>query len=542
MPIVTAAEDLVVDDVYVDLRPFFDRELYLKCENFNFAGSVKLKAARSMVDAAERAGVITPDSVIVESSSGNLGIALAMLTASRGYRFVCVIDPRANPGVRRLVESMGGEVVVVTQLDEGGGYLGSRIRTVQELCENNPGHVWLNQYANDENWRAHYRHTAPALIRQFPSVDYVFIGAGTAGTLMGCARYLKDVAHKAKVVAVDSAGSVTFGGAPSPRFLPGIGTSRRPELVDESVVDDVVVQDERGAVQMCHRLAGRGFLFGASTGTVLSAAERYLKDLPEDVTAVAISPDLGDRYLDTLYDRSWVEERFPGCLPGSSAAPRAAEDVRMTARPLPAGETKMSTDAGPPHGDRHSQLVMEGQVPAGEHGATVWLTGLPSAGKTTVARMVAAGLRAAGHRVEVLDGDEFRAKLSNGLGFSREDRDINVDRVGWVAQLLARNGVKVLVPVIAPYADARAAIREQHLSAGTSYREVHVATPVEVCSARDTKGLYAKQCNGEISGLTGVDDPYEVPRNPDLRLYTHEESIEGSAARLLAEMKNWGLL
>ncbi|WP_290051593.1 2,3-diaminopropionate biosynthesis protein SbnA [Amycolatopsis solani] len=513
MPIVTAAEDLVVDDVYVDLRPFFGRELYLKCENFNFAGSVKLKAARSMLDAAERAGVVTPDSVIVESSSGNLAIALAMLTASRGHRFVCVLDPRANPGVRRLVESMGGEVVVVTRLDETGGYLRSRIRTVQELCERNPGYLWLNQYANDENWRAHYRHTAPALVRQFPSVDYVFIGAGTTGTLMGCARYLKDTGHKAKVVAVDSVGSVTFGGEPRPRFLPGLGTSRRPELFDESVVDDVVLQDEPSAVRMCHRLAGSGFLFGASTGTVLSAAERYLKDLPDDVTAVAISPDLGDRYLDTLYDRSWVEERFPGCL----SPPR-----------YPWEEKKMSTEVR--------------AAPAGHHGATVWLTGLPSSGKSTIARTAAAGLRAAGHRVEVLDGDEFRAKLSAGLGFSREDRDTNVYRVGWVAQLLARNGVTVLVPVIAPYADARAAIREQHLNAGTPYREVHVATPVEVCSARDVKGLYAQQRNGVISGLTGVDDPYEVPRDPDLKLDAHEESIEGSTARLLAEMKNWGLL
>ncbi|MFD6792585.1 MULTISPECIES: 2,3-diaminopropionate biosynthesis protein SbnA [Prauserella salsuginis group] len=310
----TAAEDLVVDDVYVNLRPFLGRELYLKCENFNFAGSVKLKAARSMLDEAERSGRITPDSVIVESSSGNLGIALAILAASRGYRFVCVIDPRANPGVHRLVESMGGEVVVVTQLDETGGYLGSRMRAVQELCEVSPNYVWLNQYANDENWRAHYRHTAPALIRQFPSVDYVFIGAGTTGTLMGCARYMRDHEHKAKVIAVDSIGSVTFGSAPGPRFLPGLGASRRPELVDESMVDEVIMQDERGAVQMCYRLAERGFLFGGSTGTVLSAAERYLKDIPDDVTAVAISPDLGDRYLDTLYDRSWVEERFPGCL------------------------------------------------------------------------------------------------------------------------------------------------------------------------------------------------------------------------------------
>ncbi|HET6287526.1 MAG TPA: 2,3-diaminopropionate biosynthesis protein SbnA [Amycolatopsis sp.] len=314
MPIVRAPEDLIIEDVYIDLHSFFGKSVYLKCENFNLAGSIKLKAARSMVDAAERANLLGEDTVIVESSSGNLGIALAIIAASRGYRFICVTDPRANPGVRRLIESMGGEVVVVTQLDETGGYLGTRIRAVQELCATDSRHVWLNQYANAENWLAHYRHTAPAVFAQFPSVDYVFIGAGTTGTLMGCARYLRDHGHRAKIIAVDSTGSVTFGGEPGPRFLPGLGTSRKPELVDPSVVHDVIMQDEREAVQMCHRLAARGYLLGGSSGTVLSAVEHYLKDLPDHVTAVALSPDLGDRYLDTLYDRDWVEERFPGCL------------------------------------------------------------------------------------------------------------------------------------------------------------------------------------------------------------------------------------
>ncbi len=150
----------------------------------------------------------------------------------------------------------------------------------------------------------------------------MFIGAGTTGTLMGCARYLRDQAHKAKIIAVDSVGSVTFGGVPGARFLPGLGTSRRPELFDESAIDDVILQDEREAVRMCHRLAERGFLFGASTGTVLSGAERYLAGCRDGVTAVAIAPDLGDRYLDTLYNRAWVEERFPGCLAPLSRAPR----------------------------------------------------------------------------------------------------------------------------------------------------------------------------------------------------------------------------
>ncbi|MFF1549150.1 adenylyl-sulfate kinase, partial [Streptomyces sp. NPDC058291] len=131
-----------------------------------------------------------------------------------------------------------------------------------------------------------------------------------------------------------------------------------------------------------------------------------------------------------------------------------------------------------------------------ERGATVWLTGLPSAGKSTLARAVAERLAAAGRRAEVLDGDEVRRFLSQELGFTREDRHTNVTRIGFLAQTLASHGVLVLAPVIAPYAASRAAVRARHAAGGTEYLEVHVATPVQVCSVRDVKGLYAKQAAG----------------------------------------------
>ncbi len=174
-------------------------------------------------------------------------------------------------------------------------------------------------------------------------------------------------------------------------------------------------------------------------------------------------------------------------------------------------------------------------------GATVWLTGLPSAGKTTIAYALAEKLGARGRRVQVLDGDEIREFLSAGLGFSREDRHTNVQRIGYVAELLARNGVLALAPVIAPYADSREAVRKRHQAQGTAYLEVHVATPVEVCAVRDVKGLYAKQAAGEMSGLTGVDDPYEAPADPDLRIESHTQSVDESAAALLALLTERGL-
>ncbi len=165
-------------------------------------------------------------------------------------------------------------------------------------------------------------------------------------------------------------------------------------------------------------------------------------------------------------------------------------------------------------------------------GATVWLTGLPSSGKTTLAFALADELRAAGRDVEILDGDEIRSYLSAGLGFSRQDRDTHVRRIGFVAELLAGHGVIVIVPVIAPYADTRAAVRARHAAVGTGYLEVHLSTPVEVCSVRDVKGLYAKAFRGELQHMTGVDDPYEIPADPDLRLDTAANDLPASVTAL----------
>lgn len=179
--------------------------------------------------------------------------------------------------------------------------------------------------------------------------------------------------------------------------------------------------------------------------------------------------------------------------------------------------------------------------PANWQGGSVLLTGLPSAGKTTIARGLAQRLRAEGHQVQVLDGDELRSALSPELGFSKEDRDANVRRIGYVAQLLASHGVIVLVPVIAPYAVSRAEVRELHTAHGVSYLEVHVATPLETCANRDVKGLYAKQAAGDLTGLTGVDDPYEVPISPDLRIDTQNETVEASIRQLRALLAARGL-
>ncbi|KAF5994866.1 MULTISPECIES: 2,3-diaminopropionate biosynthesis protein SbnA [Streptomyces] len=312
MPVISVPQAFNEEDLYVDLRAIIGHSLFLKCEGFNFAGSIKMKAALEMVEAAERDGALKPDSILVESSSGNLGVALSMIAASKGYRFLCVTDSRGNLSTRMMMEALGSQVhMIAGQQESNGGYLGARIEYVRALCASDDRYVWLSQYTNPSNWKAHYRRTAPEIARQFPQLDVLFVGAGTTGTLMGCARYFREWHRPVRVVAVDSVGSVSFGGPPGRRMIPGLGMSMRPPLLDESYVDEVIRVEERDTVRTCHRLARSGFVFGGSTGTVVSGASDWLsRHDARELTAVAIGPDLGERYLDTIYQASWLRDLY----------------------------------------------------------------------------------------------------------------------------------------------------------------------------------------------------------------------------------------
>jgi 3',5'-nucleoside bisphosphate phosphatase len=167
----------------------------------------------------------------------------------------------------------------------------------------------------------------------------------------------------------------------------------------------------------------------------------------------------------------------------------------------------------------------------GGDGLCIWLTGLSGSGKSTIGRLAAGELRDLGHRVEVLDGDDMRQNLCAGLGFSREDRDVNVRRIAWVADLLTRNGVVTFVAAVSPYRGAR---DEARARMGERFLEVHVRASVEACERRDVKGLYTKARAGKIAAFTGVSDPYEEPRAPELTLDTEQETPAESAARLIA--------
>lgn len=171
-------------------------------------------------------------------------------------------------------------------------------------------------------------------------------------------------------------------------------------------------------------------------------------------------------------------------------------------------------------------------------GVTVWFTGLSGAGKTTISRVVEHRLKSYGQKIEILDGDVVRLNLCKGLGFSKEDRDENIRRVGFVANLLTRNQVTVLVSAISPYRDVRQEVRERIVN----FVEVYVNAPLEVCEQRDVKGLYKKARAGEIKNFTGIDDPYEPPLNPEVECRTDLETLEESASKVLAKLRELGYL
>ncbi|MEV0603019.1 2,3-diaminopropionate biosynthesis protein SbnA [Streptomyces sp. NPDC050315] len=306
------AHELVLDSVFLDLDGFIPNvDLKLKIEGLNPAGSIKIKAAVGLIEDAERSGLLEPGGRVIESSSGNLGIALGSVCAARGYSFTCVADPNTAQQSIALMEAFGADVVVVTERDANGGFLQTRIDYIHERLREDSSLVWPNQYANPANPRAHYERTAAAIVEQGWRIDHLFIGAGTTGTLMGCTDYFREHSPDTRITAVDSVGSVTFGGPPGKRHIPGLGTSRRPEIFRSGRVDEVILIPEFEAVRMCRRLAAeRGIALGGSTGSVLAAVERNSDRIEPGACVVAISPDIGDRYLDTIYDEVWVFERF----------------------------------------------------------------------------------------------------------------------------------------------------------------------------------------------------------------------------------------
>ena len=308
--IIESPLQLIFRDLFYRLAAFAgSHDVFLKLEGFNITGSIKVKTAIGLVEDLERRGIARPhETVIVESSSGNLGLALSLVCAIRGYKFICVTDPNANRATIRGMELYGAKVIVVEDRDPAGGYLGSRLKKIDQILQSDPNAVWLNQYANIANKNVHAEQTANEIAREFDKVDWVFVGTGTTGTLAGISERLRQKFPRIKVVAVEPVGSVTFGGAPGKRNIPGIGTSVRPKLADLVKPDRIVAVKEEKTVETCLSFVREyHMLVGGSTGTVLAAVQQLAPEFRRGDTIVAISADLGEKYLDTIYNPAWVE-------------------------------------------------------------------------------------------------------------------------------------------------------------------------------------------------------------------------------------------
>ena len=286
--------------------------LYAKLEAFNPGGSIKDRAAYSIIKNAMDEGQIGPGTVVIESSSGNMGIGLAQACTYFGLRFICVVDPKTTQQNVELLKAYGAEVDVVREPDPiTKEYLHARIDRVRALRQKFPNSFWPNQYSNILNAKAHHQ-TMHEIARDLDGqVDYLFCAASTCGTLRGCAEYVRANNLSSKVVAVDAVGSVIFGGPAIKRLIPGHGAARRPELYTPNLADRSIHVTDLDCIIGCRRLLLKeAIMAGGSSGAVLMALALIKEDIPDGANCVIILPDRGERYLDTIYSDQWVSEHF----------------------------------------------------------------------------------------------------------------------------------------------------------------------------------------------------------------------------------------
>jgi cysteine synthase A len=284
------------------------RDVYLKLESANPCGSVKDRTAWALVESIGVERLRRRNLVLVESTSGNLGVVLAVIARLAGVGFVAVVDPRTPPRMVAEMRAHGADLDLVTTPDRFGGYLQSRIRRVQELCAALPGAVWVNQYSSDANPATHRRTTAPEIDLQMDGdVDALFAPVSTGGTLAGIAAYYRSRRPRTRIVAVDAAGSIVFTDRAGPRRLTGIGASRKSAFIRPWHYDEFTLVDDAEAFAVCRELhAATGIALGGSSGAVLAACCRYLGAHPEVRRPVCVVADGGARYRETIYDDDWL--------------------------------------------------------------------------------------------------------------------------------------------------------------------------------------------------------------------------------------------
>ena len=286
--------------------------LFAKLEYVNPVGSIKDRPAFWILKRAAERGEICEETTVIESSSGNFASALATYTRLIGLRFIPVIDPNISATYESFLRRVCPTVVKVEKRDDTGGFLKTRLEMVEHLCATVPHAFWPNQYGNPDALEAHYELTGAEICADFESLDYVFIGVSTGGTIAGVSRRLKERFPEVRVIAADARGSVIFGDTPRQRHIPGVGSSIVPPLVSQAAIDDVVLISERETVAACRELlASHGLFVGGSSGTAFAAVKRHAEKLgwwraTRPPTVLFLCADRGTPYLDTVYDPAWT--------------------------------------------------------------------------------------------------------------------------------------------------------------------------------------------------------------------------------------------
>jgi N-(2-amino-2-carboxyethyl)-L-glutamate synthase len=282
--------------------------VHLKLEGANPWGSLKDRTAGSLVEDLERRGALGPGSILVESTSGNLGVALAAIARRRSYGFVAVVDPKLTRENLARLQALGARVERVETPDSTGCYLCSRLERVHGLCASSDAFVWPDQYSNVAGPRAHELGTGPELLEQLDGdIDAVFVPVSTGGTLAGLAGCFRRESPATMIVAVDAAGSAALGAQPGPRLLTGIGAGRRSSFVSDDLYDQRVLIDAGEAFAFCRALAAQtGIRVGGSSGAALAACGRTLAANPSLGRIVCLCPDRGEPYASTIYNDDWL--------------------------------------------------------------------------------------------------------------------------------------------------------------------------------------------------------------------------------------------
>jgi cysteine synthase A len=299
--------------------------VFAKLELLNPGGSAKDRPALRMLQEARQAGRIGPGSTIVESSSGNTAISLAMICAQWKMRLICVVDPRTSGANLAILKALGAQIDLVAEPDPATGeFLPARIRRVQELLASIPGAFWPNQYNNENNWQAQME-TMREIHEQTGGPDYVFGAVSTCGTMLGCYRYVREKDLPTVIVAVDSEASSILGEPCGQRRFPGMGAGLVPPFGRQRFYDEAVTVSDLEIVKECRAMARKeGLLAGPSSGGVAAAVRKFLPRMPDRAVCVMIVHDRGERYMDTLYNDEWVEQQF-GHL-GLQAAEKEGEN------------------------------------------------------------------------------------------------------------------------------------------------------------------------------------------------------------------------